>query len=55
MARPSDFEEFRVPVDRLSVEMPGTVGCFYSCHRDTTARQNGWEYSRTVWCQHFVD
>jgi hypothetical protein len=51
----NDFEEYRVPIAAPSLDVEGQLGCYYTCFRDPVARQNGWEYARAVWLQHFPD
>jgi len=51
----SDFEEYRVPVDQtIHVTQAGLVRAYYTCYRDRQARENGWEYYRAVWFEHYT-
>jgi hypothetical protein len=52
--RPSDFEEYRLPLALpANFDVEDTVAS-YSCYRDQVARDRGWEYYRAIWFEHYL-
>jgi hypothetical protein len=52
----SDFEEYRVPLEQTNyVSQHGLVMAHYTCYRDRQAREQGWEYYRAVWFEHYSE
>jgi hypothetical protein len=53
--RPSDFEEYRLPLvgPPAADSDRGGIMTAYSCYRDRMARERGWDYYRVIWIEHY--